>query len=164
MKRLASSGAPTGAERAFVEEIQTLQLASTVCQRSCRILGCCKLDGDLCIVMSLYAGSAAQRLQESRGRLILLAGVCLLLVASRASANMLSSDYMVASVSHCLCAMSATRNSCNPQLRWHCSVSCMENRLGPGRQAENTPCCRSTGTARAGCHGDRSVGSLVTVA
>ena len=32
------------------------------------MLGCCKLDGDLCIVMSLYPKSAAKHLHEASGQ------------------------------------------------------------------------------------------------
>ena len=70
VKRLHTSSAPSAAEGAFLEEVQMLQLASASCQRVCRMLGCCKLDGDACIVMSLYPKSAAKRLEESQGSLI----------------------------------------------------------------------------------------------
>ena len=52
VKRLDTSSAPPEAEATFLEEIHPLQLASASCQRACRMLGCCKLDGDACIVMS----------------------------------------------------------------------------------------------------------------
>ena len=66
VKRLDTSSAPPEAEATFLEEIHTLQLASASCQRACRMLGCCKLNGDACIVMSLYPKSAAKRLEESQ--------------------------------------------------------------------------------------------------
>lgn len=69
VKRLCTSGAPPAVEEAFLKEIQVLQLASGVCQRTCRMLGCCKLDGDPCIVMSLYPKSAAKLLQDHAGQL-----------------------------------------------------------------------------------------------
>ena len=73
VKRLDTSSAAPEAETTFLEEIHTLQLASASCQRACRMLGCCKLDGDACIVMSLYPKSAAKRLEESQGSLAGLA-------------------------------------------------------------------------------------------
>ena len=68
VKRLHTSPAPAAAQAAFIEEVQTLQLASATCQRVCRMLGCCRLDGDACIIMSLYPKSAAKRLEESQGQ------------------------------------------------------------------------------------------------
>ena len=67
VKRLQTGAASDAAEITFLEEIQTLQLASAACQRACRMLGCCKLDGDACIVMSLYYKSAAKLLAETQG-------------------------------------------------------------------------------------------------
>ncbi len=67
VKRLQTSDVSSAAENTFLEEIQMLQLASATCQRTCRMLGCCKLDGDACIVMSLYPKSAAKRLSETEG-------------------------------------------------------------------------------------------------
>ena len=67
VKKLHTSSAPVAAAATFLDEIQTLQLASATCQRACRMLGCCKLDGDVCIVMSLHPKSADKRLEESQG-------------------------------------------------------------------------------------------------
>ena len=67
VKRLNTGGAPTESETAFLEEVQVLQLASATCQRVCRMLGCCKVDGDPCIVMTLYPKSVAKRLEEAQG-------------------------------------------------------------------------------------------------
>ncbi|DBB02297.1 TPA: hypothetical protein ACH3X3_011313 [Trebouxia sp. C0006] len=69
VKRLHTSSAPSAAESVFLEEVQMLQLASASCQRVCRMLGCCKLVGDVCIVTSLYPKSAEMRLEESQGPL-----------------------------------------------------------------------------------------------
>ena len=71
VKRLHSGIAPAAAEAAFLDEVRTLQLASSACQRACRMLGCCKLDGDACIIMSLYPKSAAKRLEETQGQVLL---------------------------------------------------------------------------------------------
>ena len=68
VKKLQTSGAPVAEEALFLKEVQTLQLASYACQRVCRMIGCCKLDGDACIVMSLYSKSAAKRLEEGQGQ------------------------------------------------------------------------------------------------
>ena len=70
VKRLCTSGAPPAGEEAFLKEIQVLQLASGTCGHVVRMLGCCKLDGDLCIVMTLYPKSAAQLLEEQAGHLL----------------------------------------------------------------------------------------------
>ncbi len=67
VKRLSTSSVPPMAVATFLKEVQMLQLASATCQRACRMLGCCKLDGDACIVMSLYPKSATKRLEESQG-------------------------------------------------------------------------------------------------
>lgn len=67
VKRLQTCGAPAAAESTFLKEMQTLRLASGTCHRACRLLGCCKLDGDACIVMTLYPKSAARRLEEAAG-------------------------------------------------------------------------------------------------
>ena len=56
--------------KALFLKAQLLQLASASCQRVCRMLGCCKLEGDARIVMSLYPKSAAKLLEESQGSLI----------------------------------------------------------------------------------------------
>ena len=61
-------GAPPDVETAFLKEIEILQLAAGTCQRACRMLGCCKLDGDPCIVMSLYPKSAAKLLEDHAGQ------------------------------------------------------------------------------------------------
>ncbi len=66
VKRLHTSSAPPEAEATFLEEVQTLHVASATCQRACRMLGCCKLDGDVCTVMSLYPKSADKCLAESQ--------------------------------------------------------------------------------------------------
>ncbi len=68
VKRLSTSNAPASAESLFLKEIQSLQLASSICHRACRMLGLCKLDGDACIVMTLYPKSAAQRLEDLQGQ------------------------------------------------------------------------------------------------
>lgn len=68
VKRLCTSGAPPALETAFLKEIQVLQLASGTCGRAVRMLGCCKLDGDPCIVMTLYPKSAAKLLEEKAGQ------------------------------------------------------------------------------------------------
>ena len=67
VKSLHTSSATPEAEATFLEEVQTLHVASATCQRACRMLGCCKLEGDVCIVMSLYPKSADKRLAESQG-------------------------------------------------------------------------------------------------
>lgn len=61
MKRLDTSGVSSVSKAAFLKDVQVLQLASATCQRVCQVLGCCKVDGDPCIVMSM---SAAKRLEE----------------------------------------------------------------------------------------------------
>lgn len=68
VKKLHTSAVPADAEAALLQEVQTLQLASATCQRVCRMLGCCKLDGTACVVMSLYPKSAAKRLEETQGQ------------------------------------------------------------------------------------------------
>ena len=68
VKRLNTSEAPPDVGSAFLKEIQILQLAAGTCQRACRMLGCCKLDGDPCIVMSLYTKSAAKLLEDHAGQ------------------------------------------------------------------------------------------------
>ena len=68
VKKLQTSGAPATEEILFLKEVQTLQLASYACQRVCRMIGCCRLDGNACIVMSLYSQSAAKRLEEVQGQ------------------------------------------------------------------------------------------------
>ena len=67
VKRLQTCGAPKAAEAVFLKEMQTLRLASAMCHRACRLIGCCKLDGDACIVMPLYPKSAAKHLEEATG-------------------------------------------------------------------------------------------------
>ena len=67
VKRLHTSSAPAAAVTNFLNEVQTLQLASATCHQACHMLGCCKLDADACIVMSLYPKSAAKHLEESQG-------------------------------------------------------------------------------------------------
>ena len=79
VKRLHTFQAPASAESLFFEEMQVLQLASAACQRVCRMLGCCKLEGDLCIVMSLYPKSATKLLDNPKGlALKLQVSVCCL--------------------------------------------------------------------------------------
>ena len=68
VRRLNTNGAPTESEAASLKEVQVLQLASATCQRICHMLGCCKVDGDPCIVMTLYPKSAAKRLEEVQGQ------------------------------------------------------------------------------------------------
>ncbi|KAL3136131.1 hypothetical protein ABBQ32_007151 [Trebouxia sp. C0010 RCD-2024] len=67
VKRLCTTGAPPALEAAFLKEIQVLQLASGTCGRAVRMLGCCKLEGDPCIVMTLYPKSAAKLLEDNAG-------------------------------------------------------------------------------------------------
>ena len=67
VKRLLTSDAAADAKADFLLEIQTLQFVSAACQRVCRMLGCCNMDGDICIVMSLYKSSAAKLVQQSEG-------------------------------------------------------------------------------------------------
>ena len=67
VKQLNTAGASATAEVDFLKEMQVLQFASATCQRVCRMLGCCKLDGGPCIVMSLYTTSAAKKLEEAKG-------------------------------------------------------------------------------------------------
>lgn len=70
VKHLNTSNAPASAESLFLREIQSLQLASGICHRACRMLGLCKLDGGACIVMTLYPKSAAKRLEEVQGQCV----------------------------------------------------------------------------------------------
>ena len=67
VKKLNTAGASSADEAAFLKEVRIAQLASATCQRACRILGCCKLDGNPCLVMSLYASSAAKHLETLQG-------------------------------------------------------------------------------------------------
>lgn len=67
VKRLQTCGAPANVESTFVKEMQTIQLVSGACQRACCLLGCCKIDGDACIVMSLFPNTAAKRVKEAQG-------------------------------------------------------------------------------------------------
>ncbi len=64
VKVLQTSDAPAAAAANFAKEVCTIQLASAACQRVCRMLGCGKLNGDTCIVMSLYPKSAVKLLSE----------------------------------------------------------------------------------------------------
>lgn len=64
VKVLQTSDAPAAATANFAKEVCTIQLASAACQRVCRMLGCGKLNGDTCIVMSLYPKSAVKLLNE----------------------------------------------------------------------------------------------------
>jgi len=81
VKRLNTSNAPASAESLFWKEIQSLQLASSICHRACRMLGLCKLDGDACIVMTLYPKSAAKRLKSSKFSVQLLTYVAFTVLA-----------------------------------------------------------------------------------
>ena len=67
VKSFNTVGAPAAVEADFVKELQIAQLASATCQRVCHLIGCCKLDGKVCLVMSLYASSAASLLSDSKG-------------------------------------------------------------------------------------------------
>ena len=67
VKSFNIAGASAVAEVDFAKEVHIAQLASATCQRACRILGCCKLDGSPCLVMSLYSSSAAKRLETLQG-------------------------------------------------------------------------------------------------
>ena len=67
VKKLNTAGASATDETAFLKEVRIAQLASATCQRACRILGCCCLDGSPCLVMSLYSSSAAKRLETLQG-------------------------------------------------------------------------------------------------
>ena len=69
VKSFLTAGASASAEANFFEEVRIAQLASATCQRACRILGCCNKNGDLCLVMSLYASSAAKCLEVLQGNL-----------------------------------------------------------------------------------------------
>ena len=60
-------GVSAAVQAAFLKEIHILQKASAACHRACRMLGCFKLENDPCIVMSLYATSAAARLEQLQG-------------------------------------------------------------------------------------------------
>jgi len=68
VKQLNMTGADSAAENAFFKEAHTLQSASAMCHRVCRMLGCCKMDGDICLVMLLYPKSAAKLLEEAKGQ------------------------------------------------------------------------------------------------
>ena len=70
VKRLQTCGITNAAESQFLKEKHTLRMASGICHRACRMLGCCKLDGDACIVMTLYPNSAAKLLEEAQGEYI----------------------------------------------------------------------------------------------
>ena len=67
VKSFNIAGASAVAEVDFAKEVHIAQLASATCQRACRILGCCKLNGSPCLVMSLYSSSAAKRLETLQG-------------------------------------------------------------------------------------------------
>ena len=67
VKKISTAGASSTVEADFLKEVHTAQLASASCQRACRILGCCKMENGLCLVMSLYALSAAKRLEVLQG-------------------------------------------------------------------------------------------------
>ena len=68
VKSFNTTGASAAAEDTFVKEVHMAQLASATCQRACRILGCCKLNGSFRLVMSLYSSSAAKRLETLQGK------------------------------------------------------------------------------------------------
>ena len=67
VKSFNTIGASAAVEAEFLREVQIAQLASATCQRVCRLLGCCKLEGRVCLVMSLYTSSAASLLSSSQG-------------------------------------------------------------------------------------------------
>lgn len=67
MKKLHMGGVSAAVQAAFLNKIHVLQIASAACHRACRMLGCFKLENDPCIVMSLYATSAAARLDQMQG-------------------------------------------------------------------------------------------------
>ncbi len=67
MKKLHMGGVSAAVRAAFLNEIHVLQIASAACHRACCMLGCFKLENDPCIVMSLYATSAAARLDQMQG-------------------------------------------------------------------------------------------------
>lgn len=53
VKQLSIAGASAAAEAAFFKEVHIAQLASATCQRACRMLGCCNVNGNPCLVTSL---------------------------------------------------------------------------------------------------------------
>ena len=61
-------GVPPASKAEFLKEIQVLQLASGTCGRAVGMLGFCELEGDPCVVMSLYPKSAAKLLEDSAGQ------------------------------------------------------------------------------------------------
>ena len=67
VKKIETAGASAVVVDNFLQELYIAQLASATCQRACRMLGCCKLDTGLCLVMSLYSSSAARRLDLLQG-------------------------------------------------------------------------------------------------
>ena len=67
VKKVIITGASSTAEQQFLKEVNIALLAAASCQRACRMLGCCKLEGGLCLVMSLYSSSAAKRLEMLQG-------------------------------------------------------------------------------------------------
>ena len=75
------SGVDAEATAVFLEELRTLQLASAACHGACRVLGCCKVDDSICLVMPLYPTSAAKLLEEAKGqhssaRIVCIVSIC----------------------------------------------------------------------------------------
>ena len=68
VKRLDTSQAEAAVKELFLEEINTVQFASATCHRTCRILGCCQLGDDICLVMNLYPQTAANLLANAKGQ------------------------------------------------------------------------------------------------
>ena len=71
VKQFNLNGASAAAELQLMKEIHIAQVASASCQRACRMLGCCKQEGNLCLVMSLYSSSAAKRIETLQGMTVL---------------------------------------------------------------------------------------------
>ena len=68
VKKIETTGASAVVVDGFLKEAHNAQLASATCQQVCRMLGCCKLDTGLCLVMSLYSSSVARRLEVLQGK------------------------------------------------------------------------------------------------
>ena len=71
VKQFNIISASAAAELQLMKEIHIAQVASASCQRACRMLGCCKLEGNLCLVMSLYSSSVAKRMETLQGVTVL---------------------------------------------------------------------------------------------
>ena len=67
VKQFNITGASAAVELQLMKEIHIAQVASASCHHACRVLGCCKLEGNLCLVMSLYSSSAAKRMETLQG-------------------------------------------------------------------------------------------------